>query len=113
MKFFLLHFFNKHSVFITLCFCIIFNVYALANAADTAQTSTREQAIAFIEKINELKPNSHWPKINPALFLKNVKENIYSPLSMYAGTNTNFCGYAALSYLLLQDDPLGYAKLML
>jgi hypothetical protein len=113
MKFFLLHFFYKQSVFITLCFCIVSNTNTFANTYDTTQTSTREQAIAFIEKINELKPSAHWPKIKPALFLKNVKENIYTPLTMYAGTNTNFCGYATLSYLFLQDDPLGYAKLML
>ncbi|MBA2249094.1 MAG: hypothetical protein H0W12_02760, partial [Chitinophagaceae bacterium] len=38
---------------------------------------------------------------------------INTPLSIYEGSLTNFCGYAALSYLPLHDDPLGYAKGML
>ncbi len=44
--------------------------------------------------------------------MENVKINVDEPLGLYAGRGTNFCGYGALSYLLLQDDPLGYAKFM-
>jgi hypothetical protein len=32
---------------------------------------------------------------------------------MYQGSNTNFCGYAAFSYLPLHNDPLQYVKFML
>ncbi len=76
-------------------------------------TSTQQQAIAYIEKISELTPSEHWPNIKPALFLKNLKNNIYNPVSIYPGSGTNFCGYGALTYLFLQDDPLGYATLLL
>ena len=76
-------------------------------------TSTKQQAIAYIEKISELKPSEHWPNIKPALFLKNLKNNINNPVSIYPGMGTNFCGYGALTYLFLQDDPLGYATLLL
>lgn len=76
-------------------------------------TSTQQQAIAYIEKIKELKASEHWPNIKPALFLKNLKTNIYNPVSIYPGSSTNFCGYGALSYLFLQDDPLGYVTLLL
>jgi len=76
-------------------------------------TSTREQAIEFIDKIKELDASSYWPNIKPALFLRNLKTNIHEPLSIYPGNSTNFCGYGALTYLFLQDDPLGYAKLLL
>ncbi len=76
-------------------------------------TSTQQQAIEYIEKINELKPSSHWPNIKPALFLKNLKTNIHNIVSIYPGKGTNFCGYGALTYLFLQDDPLGYATLLL
>ncbi len=31
-------------------------------------------------------------------------------MALYQGSNTNFCGYAALSYLPLNFDPLGHAK---
>ena len=34
-------------------------------------------------------------------------------MSIYPGRGTYFCGYGALTYLFLQDDPLGYAKLLL
>jgi len=105
--------FLKHLLQIVFYSCIICNAFAFNNSTDTTQTSTREEAIAFIEKIIELKPSAHWPRIKPALFLQNIKENIYQPLRLYEGTNTNFCGYAALSYLFLHDNPLGYAKLML
>ena len=80
---------------------------------DTGVTSTQQQAIAYLDKINELGHSAHWPNIKPSLFLRNVKSNIDQPMSSYAGKGTNFCGYGALTYLLLQDDPLGYAKLIL
>lgn len=80
---------------------------------DSTVTSTQQQAIAFVEEIKELSPSKFWPNIKPALFLENLKSNIHQPLSIYPGIGTNFCGYAALTYLFLQDDPLGYAKLNL
>lgn len=75
-------------------------------------TSTRQAAIAFVDSIKVLKPSMHWPNVNPVSFLKNVSNNIHNPVSIYPGTGTNFCGYGALTYLFLQDDPLGYAKLL-
>lgn len=80
---------------------------------DTSVTSTQQQAIEFIERINELKPSKYWPNIKPALFLQNLKTTIHKPISIYPGNGTNFCGYGALTYLLLLDDPLGYAKILL
>ena len=80
---------------------------------DTLITSTQQQAIEFVDKIKELAPSSFWPNIKPALFLQNLKTTIYKPIGLYPGTGTDFCGYGALTYLLLQDDPLGYAKLLL
>jgi hypothetical protein len=76
-------------------------------------TSAQQQAIAYIDSITVLKASDHWPKIKPALFLQNLKNIIHQPMSSYAGKGTNFCGYGALTYLFLQDDPLGYAKLLL
>ncbi|HLK28477.1 MAG TPA: hypothetical protein VKT28_07840 [Puia sp.] len=105
--------FHQKKTFLAFCFLNFFCIAVFASTTDTTQTSTREEAIAFIERINELKPSAHWPHIKPSLFLQNIKENIHTPLSLYEGTNTNFCGYAALSYLFLHDNPLGYAKLML
>ena len=76
-------------------------------------TSTARQAIAFVDSIKKLDSSTYWPNIKPALFLQNLKANIHQPLGIYPGNGTNFCGYGALTYLFLQDDPLGYAKLLL
>ncbi len=107
------YFFSYKISLAILYFLLAVHSSALGSIIDTTQTSTREEAIAFIENINELKPSPFWPHIKPALFLQNIKENIQQPLTLYEGTNTNFCGYAALSYLFMHDNLLGYAKLML
>lgn len=76
-------------------------------------TSTQRQAIVFMNQISDLKSSANWPNIKPDLFLKNLKENINDPIKIYPGSGTNFCGYGALTYLFLQDDPLGYATLLM
>ena len=76
-------------------------------------TSTQGEAIRFLENIRALEPSTHWPNVKPELFLQNLILNVHEVLSLYPGIGTNFCGYGALSYLLLQDDPLGYVKFML
>lgn len=96
---------------------LLYTQYALAAVttenAPGPVTSTRQQAMAYMDTIHILAPSIYWPNIRPVLFLTNLKHNIAEPLSMYAGSGTNFCGYGALTYLFLQDDPLGYAKLLL
>ncbi len=94
---------------------ILFNSSVFANfknTIDTTVTSTPQQAIAFIDSIKELELSKFWINIKPVLFLKNLKTNIDNPISIYPGNGTNFCGYGALTYLFLLNDPLGYAKLL-
>ena len=96
--------------------CLCYNVQALPvhdSLITPLVTSTQQQAIAYINTIKELKISAFWPNINPVLFLRNLKTNIHAPISIYAGNGTNFCGYGALTYLFLKDDPLGYTKLLL
>ena len=83
-----------------------------AQANDSLTTSTKQQALAFIDNIKVLPPSAIWPNIKPAPFLQNIRSIIDKPVNIYAGKGTNFCGYGALSYLMLQDDPLGYAKFL-
>ncbi|MEP7254314.1 MAG: hypothetical protein ABI666_00990 [Ferruginibacter sp.] len=114
---------NPKRIFIIPSFLLISSLFILSNPAKAAvendsgnniiYTSTQQEAIAFIDKITNLEPSAFWPNIKASLFLQNLKTNIYKPLSIYPGRATNFCGYGALSYLLLQDDPLGYAKFIL
>lgn len=107
---------EKPVLAVLLFFCFI----QFANAGITVipgdevePTSTQAEAIKFIDQVEDVAASDYWPNVKPGLFLENLKINIHKPLGMYAGRGTNFCGYGALAYLLLQDDPLGYAKFML
>jgi hypothetical protein len=100
------------AMVLVLHFCIVVPSFARP-VKDNAVTSTKQQAIIFIDSIKELGPSTFWPNIKPALFLQNLQTNIEHPVSVYPGSGTNFCGYGALTYLLLLDDPLGYAKLLI
>ena len=97
-------------------FCLPIQTFAnptISPINDTSATSTQQQAIEFVDGIKKLEKSTWWPNIKPALFLQNLKATVHNPISIYAGNGTNFCGYAALTYLLLLDDPLGYSKLMI
>src|ERR1700761_5673919 len=75
--------------------------------------STPQEAIALLEKTILPDSSVYWPNIKTNLFIENLKANILFPLKIYQGSNTNFCGYAALSYLPLNHDPLAYTRFML
>jgi hypothetical protein len=79
-------------------------------AADTTYLSSRADALKYIESLRKLEKSKYWPSITPDAFIRNIKEDILNPLALYQGSNTNFCGYAALSYLPLHHDPLGHAQ---
>ena len=82
--------------------------------ADTAQhNSARQQALELISATKLPDSSVWWPNIKFNLFIENLKANIAYPLKVYQGSNTNFCGYAALTYLPLQDDPVTYTRFML
>lgn len=82
-------------------------------SGDSVVLSGRQDALRYLGKIQQLDSSVYWPNVKPRLFLENLYANVNTPLTMYQGSNTNFCGYAALSYLPLHDDPLGYVKFML
>ncbi|GGB17131.1 hypothetical protein [Puia dinghuensis] len=76
-------------------------------------SSTPEQALLLLRNTKLPDSSIWWPNVKLSLFIENLKANINFPLKIYQGSNTNFCGYAALSYLPLQDDPLSYTRFML
>ncbi|MDB5202655.1 MAG: hypothetical protein JWQ27_2064 [Ferruginibacter sp.] len=78
-----------------------------------AATSTRAEAIRYIDQITKLDSSKYWPYIKPDLFLKNLKLNVYEPLSFYPGRSTNFCAFGAASYIFIKEDPLGYVKFLM
>jgi len=75
--------------------------------------STQQEALAYLQTIKLPDSSIYWPNARGHLFLENLRVNVQHPLGMYQGSNTNFCGYAALSYLPLNYDPLQYVKFML
>jgi hypothetical protein len=103
---------KKYIIYLFLTCCIHITAFA-NNINDTTPLSTQKQALAFLDKQPELKASNFWPNVQPVLFLQNLRKNIEVPLSIYEGRSTNFCAYAALSYLPLHDDPLTYVRFML
>lgn len=84
-----------------------------AYASDTTRLSAKTQALAFLDKQSGLTASKFWPKIQPERFLENLRKDVENPLGIYEGRSTNFCAYAALSYLPLHDDPLTFVKFMI
>lgn len=80
---------------------------------DTTPVSTIQDAKQWMNNIKTLTQSKYWPEINPALFLQNLRQNIQNPVWIYAGRSTDFCGYGALTYVMVRDNPLGYLKCML
>lgn len=76
-------------------------------------TEQKQMAIRYIDSVGELTQSSYWHHAKPKLFLQNLRRNITQPLFVYAGSNTNFCGYAAMSYSCISNFPLRYAKFMI
>lgn len=102
----------KYLIFILLACSLSIKALSKQLIADTTPLSKQQQALAFLATQSELKSSNFWPKIKPDRFLENLKKNIEQPLSLYEGRSTNFCAYAALSYLPLHDDPLGFVTFM-
>ncbi len=94
-------------------FCCLFFSFAYAeNRNDTTPFSTKKDALAFLDQQTGLESSKFWPNVPPLPFLQNIRKNVEAPLSIYEGRSTNFCAYAAMSYLPLHFDPLSYVKFM-
>jgi hypothetical protein len=92
---------------------LILLLTARPTIAEVHPASTREQALDLLNKTALPDSSVFWPNVRLPLFIENLKANIDFPLKIYQGSNTNFCGYAALSYLPLNEDPLAYTRFML
>ncbi len=80
---------------------------------DIEISAAQKNAIQYLDSIGSLEKNESWPNIKPAQYLENIKRNVLDPKTIYPGNGTNFCGYGALTYLFLIDDPLGYAQALI
>ncbi len=71
------------------------------------------QAFQYLDSMGSIKQSAYWQHIKPHLLLQNIRKNITTPMFIYPGTNTNFCGYAAVSYSCINTYPLRYARFMI
>lgn len=92
--------------------CIETCTAAVGIDADTSPYSLPQQALHYLKTQEGLQQSAHWPHVSPNAFLENLKADIRSPLRMHEGRSTNFCAYAALSYIPLHDDPLTFVQFM-
>ena len=96
-------------LFLLLIFCVI---RARAEYLFEGISSTKKEALAFLVKIDQTKKSTYWPNVKPILFYDNLRLNLENLKSFYPGRSTNFCAYGALSYFIMEKDPLGYVKFM-
>lgn len=101
----------KYQIVFVLFLLTGFRVELPAQSQPKDISTEQKKALTYLGTIH-LSKNSYWPKINPQLFEENLHRNIEQPVFLFAGRNTNFCGYAALGYVFLKEDPFGYTKFM-
>ncbi len=103
--------------FIKSSFCLLFFIVVLLSniKAEELNAIIKQQKAAnlFLDSIQQLPKSDFWININSALFLKNLRRNINQPQLIYGGNNTNFCGYAAMSYSCISNHPLTYVRFMI
>ena len=105
----------RHTAIFVLFWASIFcteKICASGNLVLPAIISTKKEALEFLNKIDQTKASTLWPNVKPKLFYDNLKLNLDDPMSFYPGRSTNFCSYGALSFLVMEKDPLGYIKFM-
>jgi len=73
----------------------------------------KKQALVYLDSIGIIEKSSHWPKVNPQLFIHNLRKNIEQPVHLYPGRGTNFCAFSALTYSCLNQEPLRYTQFMI
>ena len=83
------------------------------NAQSIALNKEQAAAINYLDSFANLQQSTYWTNVKPKLFVENIRKNITQPLYIYAGSNTNFCAYAALSYTCINTYPSRYARFMI
>jgi hypothetical protein len=99
----------KLSLFIALLLLQSFYL----NAQSTPLSNQQLKAITYLDSFSNLQQSSYWINIKPKMFIQNIKINITKPKVIYAGSNTNFCAFAAISYTCINTYPLLYVHFML
>jgi len=94
-----------------LLLCCFFSL--CAEAQPPAQDpEAKQRALLRIDQARSARKSEYWPNIDPALFFRNLRNNVENPLYLNQGKPTYFCGYAALTHFLLLYDPESYVAWM-
>jgi hypothetical protein len=106
------------SFFILALICILHNPsrgqsIIQGHMFDSVININKKQALDLLENQDHTLASPHWPNIKPSFFYANIRKNIISPTSINQGKSTNFCGYAALTHLLIKYNPKAYVSYML
>ncbi len=80
---------------------------------DMALRRNQVKALAMLRKEDTTLASPYWPHVKPALFFANLRQNILYPQYINQGKSTNFCGYAAMTHLLLRYHPDIYLQQIL
>ncbi len=103
---------HKYKISIAIFLLFAFGITGFGQR-DTLRLSTPDQALNYLNNLPPLERSSYWPNIDPDRLIEDLKTFTIEPLAFYEGSNTNFCSYAALTYLPLEHDPLGFSKFMI
>lgn len=104
----------KKRFFCNIVITLLLNAVAFGSGySDSTAISTPEEAKIYLDSARSIAESKYWPNVRKNLLINNLQLNITNPLSFYAGQSTNFCGYGALSYLIIHNDPLGYARFVI
>lgn len=102
----------KYRIILFLFLRFFFSPALFAQPCVNKAMNKKEQVLNYIKQIH-FEKSRFWPNVDPELFEENLCRNIEEPVFLYAGRNTNFCGFAALGYVWLKEDPFGYATFMI
>ncbi len=93
---------------------LLFAFLVLTSYEQEKRLSDQQAAsITYLESFANMPQSAYWQNISPTLLIKNIRKNIIYPDNVYSGTNTNFCGYAALSFTCIKNYPLRYTKFLI
>ncbi len=107
---------KKATVYTFSFFVVLLTVPSSVTAksfGDSVQTSTSNQAVAWLDSVQRTDSSKYWINVPPGIFFENLRGFAISPLKFYEGRTNNFCAYSALTYLPLKNDPLGFCQFML
>jgi hypothetical protein len=115
----LINFLTYKQFYVCLFFLLfVFTVAAqenflMSHRYDSMIRVRQNKALEMLAKEDSTVASAFWPNVNPGLFYSNLRNNILYAAKIDQGGATNFCGYAAVTHLLLRYFPDIYLERIL